>query len=689
MEAVVEFEYVAEQEDELSLKVGDIITNVITAEGGWWEGELNGKKGMFPENFVKLVKRREPTVTKKEEKREATQRKSVRELANKFKDGVPIGVAPKKKEKKKKCKVLFEYKKENDDELDLQVGEIIDFHKQVEEGWWEGSLNGKHGVFPSNFVEMLDEPSSSDESVPPEEKEKTEPQSKDENFQTIKGKKVVGVGLGNIFGAGPIKLRPTAESGKKEDNNKGVKPTESDSAPEVAKREKQTTVERAIVRFSYAAEQPDELSLTEGQIVRILDKELEDEGWWKGEVNGKIGVFPDNFVELIPNEEPNKPKKPPLPAASAKHSQPSKLPDKPSLEIEEKNKTGNPSSFSTRKSKTYPTLPPHSKELLSQVKRAQIAKELSTMIDAVEHMGEEDTMVLFRPDARGRLHYYYESSSTSVSKKPVAPPPIGKKPLNQKLPEQRSEPSVPTKPVSIKDKSTNRDVSDERASEDSSSFDGIEPAGQKLTHLTANRAKGPKKRPPSTVLTLNDGEKDSDTMDEMKVSYTDRAQLSDKHQTSIEKLDKPLPVLPPKDTKHQIHPPSEPEAPSLPAQGHTSSVTRERDVHISAPPPRPPEPSSNKAPASSSTAPSLQVSRLLEQLQRELSELKANSVSKAAFQELRAEHEKLKGEFESLRNIHSKKFRELENEVDEEKKLRLTTQVEIERVKKFMSETNV
>ncbi|XP_059153961.1 SH3 domain-containing kinase-binding protein 1-like isoform X6 [Physella acuta] len=622
MEAVVEFEYVAEQEDELSLKVGDIITNVITAEGGWWEGELNGKKGMFPENFVKLVKRREPTVTKKEEKREATQRKSVRELANKFKDGVPIGVAPKKKEKKKKCKVLFEYKKENDDELDLQVGEIIDFHKQVEEGWWEGSLNGKHGVFPSNFVEMLDEPSSSDESVPPEEKEKTEPQSKDENFQTIKGKKVVGVGLGNIFGAGPIKLRPTAESGKKEDNNKGVKPTESDSAPEVAKREKQTTVERAIVRFSYAAEQPDELSLTEGQIVRILDKELEDEGWWKGEVNGKIGVFPDNFVELIPNEEPNKPKKPPLPAASAKHSQPSKLPDKPSLEIEEKNKT--------------------------------------------------------------------ESSSTSVSKKPVAPPPIGKKPLNQKLPEQRSEPSVPTKPVSIKDKSTNRDVSDERASEDSSSFDGIEPAGQKLTHLTANRAKGPKKRPPSTVLTLNDGEKDSDTMDEMKVSYTDRAQLSDKHQTSIEKLDKPLPVLPPKDTKHQIHPPSEPEAPSLPAQGHTSSVTRERDVHISAPPPRPPEPSSNKvAPASSSTAPSLQVSRLLEQLQRELSELKANSVSKAAFQELRAEHEKLKGEFESLRNIHSKKFRELENEVDEEKKLRLTTQVEIERVKKFMSETNV
>ena len=28
---------------------------------------------------------------------------------------------------------------------------------QVEEGWWEGVANGKTGLFPSNFVELLDE----------------------------------------------------------------------------------------------------------------------------------------------------------------------------------------------------------------------------------------------------------------------------------------------------------------------------------------------------------------------------------------------------------------------------------------------------------------------------------------------------------------------------------------------------
>ena len=53
-EAVVEYNYEAEQEDELTLHVGDVIKHVITAEGGWWEGELNGKKGMFPENFVRV-----------------------------------------------------------------------------------------------------------------------------------------------------------------------------------------------------------------------------------------------------------------------------------------------------------------------------------------------------------------------------------------------------------------------------------------------------------------------------------------------------------------------------------------------------------------------------------------------------------------------------------------------------------
>ena len=53
----------------------------------------------------------------------------------------------------------------------------------------------------------------------------------------------------------------------------------------------------AEVTFGYDAEEPDELSLTEGDIIQVLSQE--DEGWWEGLRNGKKGVFPSNFVKII------------------------------------------------------------------------------------------------------------------------------------------------------------------------------------------------------------------------------------------------------------------------------------------------------------------------------------------------------------------------------------------------------
>lgn len=51
----MEYNYVAQEDDELTLKKGDIITGIKVMLGGWWEGTLRDKRGMFPDNFVKVL----------------------------------------------------------------------------------------------------------------------------------------------------------------------------------------------------------------------------------------------------------------------------------------------------------------------------------------------------------------------------------------------------------------------------------------------------------------------------------------------------------------------------------------------------------------------------------------------------------------------------------------------------------
>lgn len=582
VDVLVEFDYDAEQEDELTIKVGDIIRNVQMSEGGWWEGELNGKKGMFPDNFVKVIEKK-----KEEPKKEllvTQQRSSVRELANKLKD-VHVGAAPQKRkehhhhhhhsEKRKKAKVLFDYEPENEDELKIEAGDTVEIIKQEEEGWWEGVLNGKTGVFPSNFVEIIsteDEEPNNDlsESQPAEEKPET------------KGKKVMGIGLGNIFEGGPIKLRSTAASAKRPVEKQDPKPIVTEE-PVVLKREKPAAVEKAVVRYSYSADNEDELSLKENEIIVILDKELEDAGWWKGELNGKVGVFPDNFVELIPAEEP-KPKKPPPPSA---------LPNQQKSKPLEKEKSLD---------QKHPPVTDHITEKLHKKKEP-----------------EPEPVKTGPPLLPG--------------KKPVLPPPVGKKPSKPDPP----KPVLDGKPhfVGLRSSEELPSQKDKDIPQAESHFDGMEPTSERLVHLTASRAKGPAKRPPSQVILNNEEERNGDV--ELPTP---------KHPAPVKEIAEEPPVLLPAKEKHQ----------NLPA--------------------RPPEPSV----ASSGLL------AMVEELKREIRELKTNSVSKAAYNELKVENDKLRQDFESFKTSCGRKIRDLVNEVDEEKKIRLSTEVEMKRIKKMVND---
>ncbi|KAI2660587.1 Rho guanine nucleotide exchange factor 7 [Labeo rohita] len=61
-------------------------------------------------------------------------------------------------------KARFNFQQTNEDELSFSKGDIISVTRTEEGGWWEGSLNGKTGWFPSNYVREV---KGSDKQVSP------------------------------------------------------------------------------------------------------------------------------------------------------------------------------------------------------------------------------------------------------------------------------------------------------------------------------------------------------------------------------------------------------------------------------------------------------------------------------------------------------------------------------------------
>ncbi|XP_068921904.1 CD2-associated protein isoform X2 [Petaurus breviceps papuanus] len=344
---IVEYDYDAVHDDELTIRVGDIIRNVKKLEEeGWLEGELNGRRGMFPDNFVKEIKRE---IEPKEENFPFKRDKpgNVANLVQRISTyGLPAGgIQPhpltknvKKKAKKRQCKVLYEYVPQNEDELELRVGDVIDINEEVEEGWWSGTLNNKSGLFPSNFVKELEIADDGEAHEAQEESEAvfispTSPlASLGNESETAAGsitqpKKIRGVGFGDIFKEGSVKLR-TRMAGSEVDERRpdrplithalGFRPTQCQSV-EVAKAEiegRYKAKEYCRTLFSYEGANDDELSFKEGEIIHLISKDTGEVGWWKGELNGKDGVFPDNFAIQIHEQDKDfpKPKKPPPPS---------------------------------------------------------------------------------------------------------------------------------------------------------------------------------------------------------------------------------------------------------------------------------------------------------------------------------------------------------------------------------------
>lgn len=61
--------------------------------------------------------------------------------------------------------------------------------------------------------------------------------------------------------------------------------------------------DHVLAMFSYAAQNDDELTFCKGTVINVISK---DGDWWKGEVNGQVGVFPYNYVQALRSDKPEK-----------------------------------------------------------------------------------------------------------------------------------------------------------------------------------------------------------------------------------------------------------------------------------------------------------------------------------------------------------------------------------------------
>ncbi|KAG7258994.1 hypothetical protein CRUP_017023, partial [Coryphaenoides rupestris] len=113
--------------------------------------------------------------------------------------------------RKRRFKAAFSYMPQNEDELELKIGDIIEV--LTEEGWCEGLLNGKTGMFPSNFTkEIVPESGTPPLDTPPLDTPTSQEEPRSSctiSFnRVLLGCHVRGFGFGDIFKDQPIKLRP-------------------------------------------------------------------------------------------------------------------------------------------------------------------------------------------------------------------------------------------------------------------------------------------------------------------------------------------------------------------------------------------------------------------------------------------------------------------------------------------------
>lgn len=161
----------------------------------------------------------------------------------------------------------YDYEAQEPQELSINKNERLTLIDDSKNWWKVSNAAGRVGFVPSNFVRREGFMDKVKGSLSAQRRAKPQPQhpttnafgGQDENGQSSAGQ---ASSNGNGHAASP-------------NNNSGPRPI-------------------AVAKFAYAPQRDDELALSKGMTLRILDKSAD--GWWKGEFDGAVGWFPSNYV---------------------------------------------------------------------------------------------------------------------------------------------------------------------------------------------------------------------------------------------------------------------------------------------------------------------------------------------------------------------------------------------------------
>nr|XP_026655551.1 sorbin and SH3 domain-containing protein 1 isoform X49 [Zonotrichia albicollis] len=162
-DAIAKFNFNGDTQVEMSFRKGERITLIRRVDENWYEGRIPGtsRQGIFPVTYVEVLKRPvvknaidypDPpvslspsrSITASPQQPQAQQQGASPERSQTPRDIVSY-------------QALYSYTPQNDDELELRDGDIVDVMEKCDDGWFVGTSRRtrQFGTFPGNYVKLL------------------------------------------------------------------------------------------------------------------------------------------------------------------------------------------------------------------------------------------------------------------------------------------------------------------------------------------------------------------------------------------------------------------------------------------------------------------------------------------------------------------------------------------------------